>query len=188
VRKFDPKRDAAADIQAAIAEAQKTGKRVILDIGGDWCQYCHQMDQFFQDHPDVFQLREKNFVTVLIFYSSDNKNEKALSRYSKVLGIPHFFVLGVTVRVHSPDLHRNQSLSASVHSVPPREIEWNDDRCRGGERKLTPVTRLQFLKLFTNVTPERVLKCRIEIGHGARGGTTRITARAARSGRGSACG
>ena len=94
MRKFDPKRDAAADIQAAIAEAQRTGKRVILDIGGDWCQYCHQMDQFFQDYPDVFQLREKNFVTVLIFYSSDNKNEKALSHYSKVLGIPHFFRVG----------------------------------------------------------------------------------------------
>jgi thioredoxin-related protein len=93
VNKFDPKRDAAADIQAAIAEAQKTGKRIILDVGGDWCQYCHQMDQFFQDHPEVLQLREKNFITVLIFYSSDNKNEKALSRYSKVLGIPHFFVL-----------------------------------------------------------------------------------------------
>lgn len=93
VHKFDPKRDAAADIQAAIAEAQKTGKRIILDVGGDWCQYCHQMDQFFQDHPAVLQLRENNFITVAIFYSSDNKNEKALSHYSKVLGIPHFFVL-----------------------------------------------------------------------------------------------
>lgn len=93
VHQFDPKRDAAADIQAAIVEAQKTGKRIILDIGGDWCQYCHQMDQLFQDHPDLLQLREKNFITVLIFYSSDNKNEKVLSRYSKVLGIPHFFVL-----------------------------------------------------------------------------------------------
>src|SRR5260370_42489299 len=51
------------------------------------------MEQFLQDHPDVFQLREKNFITVPIFYSSDNKNEKALSHYSKVLGIPHFFVL-----------------------------------------------------------------------------------------------
>jgi len=89
IQKGTPQRD----IQAAIAEAQKTDKRIILDIGGDWCQYCHEMDQFFQDHPDVFQLREKNFITVLIFYSSDNKNEKALSHYSKVLGIPHFFGL-----------------------------------------------------------------------------------------------
>ncbi len=93
VHKFDPRRDAAADIQAAITEARKTGKRIILDVGGDWCQYCHQMDQFFQEHPDLLQLREKNFITVAVFYSSENKNEQVLSHYSKVLGVPHFFVL-----------------------------------------------------------------------------------------------
>jgi len=93
VHKFDPKRDAAADIQAAITEAQKTGKRIILDVGGDWCQYCHQMDNFFHDHSDTLKFREQNFITVAIFYGSVNKNEKALSHYSKVLGIPHFFVL-----------------------------------------------------------------------------------------------
>ncbi len=37
--------------------------------------------------------REKNFITVAVFYSSENKNEQVLSHYSKVLGVPHFFVL-----------------------------------------------------------------------------------------------
>ena len=93
VHKFDPKRDAAADIQAAIAEAQKTGKRIILDIGGDWCQYCHQMDQLFQEHPELLELRDKNFITVAIYYGTDKKNEQVLSHYPKVDGIPHFYVL-----------------------------------------------------------------------------------------------
>jgi len=93
VRKFDPKRNAAADIQAAVAEARRTGKRVIVDVGGDWCQYCHQMDQLFQQHPELVELREKNFVTVAVYYGSDKKNEQALSRYPKVNGIPHFYVL-----------------------------------------------------------------------------------------------
>jgi thiol:disulfide interchange protein len=93
VHKFDPKRDAAADIQAAIKEAQRTGKRVLLDVGGDWCLYCRQMDQFFEKHPDILQLRDQNFITVAVFYSSENKNEKVLAHYPKVLGIPHFYVL-----------------------------------------------------------------------------------------------
>jgi len=93
VRKFDPKRNAAADIQAAVAEARRTGKRVIVDVGGDWCQYCHQMDQLFQKHPELGELREKNFITVAVYYGSDKKNEQALSRYPKVNGIPHFYVL-----------------------------------------------------------------------------------------------
>jgi thioredoxin-related protein len=93
VHKFDPKRDAVADIEAAIQEAQGTGKRIILDVGGDWCSYCHEMDQFFQEHSDLLEIREENFITVAVYYSSENKNEKALSHYPKVLGIPHFFVL-----------------------------------------------------------------------------------------------
>ncbi len=93
VHKFDPNRDAVADIRAAVVEARRTGKRIILDIGGDWCQYCHQMDQFFHEHDDVLQIRDKDFITVEVYYGRDNKNQEALARYSKILGVPHFFVL-----------------------------------------------------------------------------------------------
>ena len=93
VHKFDPKRNAAADIQEAIGEAQRTGKRIILDIGGDWCSWCHVLDKFFDQHPEIVELRDKNFITVNVFYSSENKNEKALSQYPKTEGVPHFFVL-----------------------------------------------------------------------------------------------
>jgi thiol:disulfide interchange protein len=93
VHNFDPNRNADADIQAAIAEAQRTGKRIILDVGGDWCPYCHQMDKFFLEQPAIRELRDRNFVTVAIYYGRDKKNSEALSRYSKVLGVPHFFVL-----------------------------------------------------------------------------------------------
>jgi len=78
---------------ATCAEAHITGKRIIVDVGGDWCSYCCQMDEFFQQYSDLAQLRDDNFVTVAVFYSSENKNENFLSRYPKVEGIPHFFVL-----------------------------------------------------------------------------------------------
>jgi hypothetical protein len=51
------------------------------------------MDNFFHDHSDILEFREQNFITVVIFYGSVNKNEKTLSHYSKVLGVPHFFAL-----------------------------------------------------------------------------------------------
>jgi hypothetical protein len=41
VPKFDPKRDAANDINDAVKEAKRTGRRVILDVGGEWCGWCH---------------------------------------------------------------------------------------------------------------------------------------------------
>src|SRR6266566_6435268 len=79
VHKFDPKRDATADIQAAVAEAQRTGKRIIVDVGGDWCTWCHVLDKFFERHPEITDLRDRNFLTVAVFYSHEDKNEKALS-------------------------------------------------------------------------------------------------------------
>ncbi len=93
VHAYIAERDAAADVDRAIAEAQKTGKRVIVDVGGNWCSWCHAMDQFFKDHPDLLQFREENFVTVFVYSGPESKNDEVLSRYSKVLGIPHFFVL-----------------------------------------------------------------------------------------------
>src|SRR5207253_9698622 len=64
-------------------------QRIIPDVGGDWCQYCHQMDQLFQKHLELGELREKNFITVAVYYGSDKENEQALSRYQKVKCIPH---------------------------------------------------------------------------------------------------
>jgi len=93
VRTCDPNRDAAADIQAAITEAQRSGKRILLDVGGDWCHYCHQMAQLFQEHPELLELRDKSFITVAVYYGTGQKNEQVLSHYPKVEGIPHFYVL-----------------------------------------------------------------------------------------------
>src|SRR5690349_2732128 len=55
-QKFDPKRDAAADVAAAVSLASRTGKRVIVDVGGEWCSWCHIMDAFFASHPDLAAL------------------------------------------------------------------------------------------------------------------------------------
>lgn len=93
VLKFDPKRDAAADIRAAIAEAQRTSKRILLDVGGDWCTWCHVLDEFFAQHRDLALLRDDNFITVAVYYSKEDRNEKVLSSYPQIEGVPHFFVL-----------------------------------------------------------------------------------------------
>lgn len=93
VHRYDPGRNPADDIEQAVSEARKTGKRVLVDIGGDWCPWCHSLDEFFKEHTELLQLRDAGFITVNVYYGVDHKDEQALSHYSKVLGIPHFFVL-----------------------------------------------------------------------------------------------
>ena len=93
VHKYDPKRDAARDIEEAVAEAARTGRRVLVEVGGEWCIWCHMMDDFFEKNRAVLDLREKNFVMVKVNFSDENKNEPLLSRYPEIQGYPHLFVL-----------------------------------------------------------------------------------------------
>ena len=90
---YDPARDAAADINAAMAEAARTHRHVLLEVGGEWCIWCHYMDDFFAAHPELTMLREQNYVMVKINYSEENENQEVLSRYPKITGYPHIFIL-----------------------------------------------------------------------------------------------
>lgn len=101
---FDPKRDAAKDIDAAIRKAQKEGKRILIDVGGEWCIWCHKLEEFFETNKDATKLRDKYYVTVKVNWSPENKNEQVLSKYPKIEGFPHLFVLDKNGKLlHSQD-------------------------------------------------------------------------------------
>jgi thioredoxin-related protein len=93
VDRFDSTRDAARDIREAIVEANRTGRRILLDVGGGWCIWCHRLDSFFAEQKDLAGYMHEHFVVVKIFYSREYKNEAVLSRYPKIPGYPHLFVL-----------------------------------------------------------------------------------------------
>ncbi len=90
---FDPQRDAEKDIHEATVEAAHTGRRILLDVGGEWCIWCKRLDAFFGSHPKASELLHANFVVVKVNYSKENKNEKVLAGFPKIPGYPHFFVL-----------------------------------------------------------------------------------------------
>lgn len=99
---YDPNRDAAKDIELAIVEAQRSGKFILLDIGGDWCIWCRKLNEFFSNNEDINNFMHKNYVLVKINYSPDNRNKEVLSRYPEISGYPHLFVLDKTGKlIHS---------------------------------------------------------------------------------------
>ena len=91
--KFDPTRNAAADLQEAITLAKKKNKRIILDVGGEWCGWCRLMDNYFLKNDSLSKLRDKNFIWVKINYSEENENKEFLSAYPQIPGYPHLYVL-----------------------------------------------------------------------------------------------
>ena len=106
---YDETRDPAKDLQNAIATATKTDKRILLEVGGDWCVYCNIMDETFESHPQLRKVRDTNFVTLKVNYSKENPNETFLSHYPKIADYPHFFVL--------------DSKGVLLHSQPTRGFE-----------------------------------------------------------------
>ena len=91
--KFDPARDAAMDIKNAVVQATKENKKILLDVGGEWCIWCHRIDEFILADKEIDSTLHANFVIVKVNFSKENKNEAVLSKYPKVAGYPHFFVL-----------------------------------------------------------------------------------------------
>ena len=101
---FDPSRDAVADVASAVRQAKLEGKRVLVDVGGQWCAWCRIMDRFFAGNDQARTMRDTHYVWVKVNWSKENRNEALLSRWPKIDGYPHLFVLDADGRVlHSQD-------------------------------------------------------------------------------------
>lgn len=104
-QQFDPARDPAADLRAALAAAKAQNKRVLIDVGGDWCIWCKLLDAKFEQEAELRQLRDANFIVLKVHYDKKvNPNAAFLSQYPKVAGYPHLFVLDAEGKLlHSQD-------------------------------------------------------------------------------------
>lgn len=91
--KFDPLRNPKNDLQAAVVKAQQENKRIILDIGGEWCSWCLLMDKFLAANADLKNLRDENFVWLKINFSPENENKEFLATYPEIKAYPHLFIL-----------------------------------------------------------------------------------------------
>jgi thiol:disulfide interchange protein len=93
VSTYDPARDPVKDLDLAIAKANASGRRILLDIGGEWCIWCHILDDFLATNQTIGDAFAASFVIVKINWSPQNKNRKFLLRFPEASGYPHFYVL-----------------------------------------------------------------------------------------------
>lgn len=106
VRLYDPEADAALELRAALAQAVATGKHVLLQIGGNWCSWCHKLDRLLSGDPRIDSLLRADYVTLRINYSKENRNEDILQRLERPdrFGFPVLLVLDSSGRLlHTQD-------------------------------------------------------------------------------------
>lgn len=96
--------DADKDIKAAIAQAGREKKFVLMQGGGNWCKWCIEFARFARTDKEISEIIDKNFVWYHLNYSTENKNENVFARYGypQRFGFPVFIILdGEGNRIHT---------------------------------------------------------------------------------------
>lgn len=89
---YDEQRNPFNDANAALALAKKTNRNVLIEIGGNWCTWCHKMDAFLLKNPNVYQALHSKYVLLKISVSDANENDDFMKSLPPVLGYPHMYV------------------------------------------------------------------------------------------------
>lgn len=89
---YDDTRDPFKDAQAAIKLAQSTNRNVLIEIGGNWCSWCHKMDVFLTKNPKIYQQLHSNYVLLKVNVSDSNENAAFMKSLPPVQGYPHIYV------------------------------------------------------------------------------------------------
>lgn len=92
---YNPRADAAADIQQAVAVAKKENKHVLIQAGGNWCVWCLRFNKFTTEDPQIDSMIKANFVVYHLNYSKENKNESVFAKlgFPQRFGFPVFIIL-----------------------------------------------------------------------------------------------
>lgn len=91
---YDEQADAHRQISAAVAEATRSGRNIVLDFGANWCLDCHVLDEQMHQ-PDLARLIAKNYVVVHVDVGRFDKDLDLARKYNVPLnkGIPALAVL-----------------------------------------------------------------------------------------------
>ena len=89
---YDDQRDPFKDAAAALSLAKETNRQVLIEIGGNWCTWCHKMDSFLAKNPDVYKALHSQYVLLKINVSDSNENNDFMKSLPPVLGYPHMYV------------------------------------------------------------------------------------------------
>jgi thioredoxin 1 len=119
--------EAKADLAAALKTAAATHKRVIIDLGGNWCGDCHVLDIYFHN-PENLPILESNYVLVHVNIGHMDENVDIAEHYGVPLkkGVPALAVLSDRGKVlysqKSGEFEKMRSMQAN--SVTSFLVQW----------------------------------------------------------------
>jgi thioredoxin 1 len=116
-KKYPAIESAAQDIEAALNEARRTHKRLILNFGADWCPDCWVLHYYFDERPNA-KLVEKHFVVVSVNVGFKDANLEIARRYGiSGTAVPALSVVesdGTVVYAQQDEFSAIRNLKSSV--------------------------------------------------------------------------
>ena len=91
-RVYDASRNPNADGRAALILAKETNRKVLIEVGGDWCSWCFVLDRFIKEHPKVESRLHQTFVVLKVNISDENDNVEFMTAFPPAQGYPHMYV------------------------------------------------------------------------------------------------
>jgi len=95
---YNESADAMAEVNAALARAEENGKRVLIDLGGNWCGWCRLLAGVME-LPEMRPLMAEHFELVTVDISSAagkiDRNLEVPGRFGveEIGGVPWMIVL-----------------------------------------------------------------------------------------------
>lgn len=93
-RPFNETANANAEVDAAFARARKSGKEVMIDLGGNWCADCRIMSGLME-LPELHAFLAAHYETATVDVGRFNKNLQIPARFgitTKLDGVPAFLI------------------------------------------------------------------------------------------------
>jgi len=96
-RLYNPRANAEKDVTELLVKAKRENKRLLLQVGGNWCLMCYRLNAFIQTDSTLKTLVADNYISYHLNYSPENKN----SAYLAKLGNPQRYGFPVLVVLNS---------------------------------------------------------------------------------------
>ncbi len=91
---YDDHADADAALAATIARAKASGKRVLIDLGGNWCTDCRILAAVME-LPELNPFIAKHYEVVVVDVGRMTRNLQIPARYgiTKLIGVPTVLIV-----------------------------------------------------------------------------------------------
>lgn len=118
---YDEAANADTQVAAAFARAQKSHKRVLIDLGGNWCVDCLVLSNFLK-LPEMRRFMNAHYEEVLVDVGRFNRNLQIPARFGitkKLEGVPALLIATPDGKLVNGS---NIFATADAHNMTPQAL------------------------------------------------------------------